>query len=135
MSKNHFGRSKICAKFSEIIVLSLSFLLFALFSSNVDINQILISATIYSFISLFFMRLSRVFLSKVANSSIGVFNLLAENFIGLLVGSIIAFNLINLLMKLDNVIMILVFSSIMTFFVLGTFSPLMETPTKNIARR
>lgn len=135
MNKDHCGRFEICTKFSEIIVLSLSFLLFALFSNDGEFNQIVMGVAIYSTINLIFIRLSKAYLSKINNNPIVVLNLLTENFIGLITGGIVAFHLINLLLNLDNVMMVLIFSSIMTFFILGTFSPLMETTSKNVARR
>lgn len=135
MKKNHYGQFGILAKFSEITVLALSFLLFALFSNNTDVNQVIFSAALYSTINLTFMCLSRAYLPKVTQSPIILFNQLTENLVGLIIGGIAAFHLINSLVQLDNVIMILIFSSIMTFFILGTFSPLMETTAKNVARR
>lgn len=129
MLKGQNTHPKLFNRFIDFTVLALTFYLSCLLLSVEIDSGLLIQILAYSTIVLIFVRLCKRVIVSHRKSLSTLNRQILGNAAGILVGTCVMLVLLKLLTGSGEIIVALIFSSVMAFFVLGTLSPLL---TKNL---
>ncbi len=116
----------IRSRFIDFFALGCTFYASCLLLSVPLSGETLFYTLVYATVILISVRLGRYLLSTVFTSMNIVARKMLCNAAGLLVGGIAMFELGSMVLKLNEMAVVVVFSSVMAFFVLGTISPLLH---------
>ncbi len=120
----------IISRIIDFLVLGCTFYVSCLLLSVPLSGDTIFHTLLYAAVILISVRLGRYCLSAVLLSVNSVVKLMLCNATGLLVGSIVMFVLSSSMVPgLNELAIVVVFASVMAFFVLGTISPLLKRNT------
>lgn len=132
MRNSNIRTSSFGAKITDIIVLSVSFLLFAMMMEYVSLTSLFIDLFLYVVVVFVCLQVGRRIILEYVHSSKRFVNILTGNIAGLIIGGLLVF-IINLLVPgIKESMVVVVFSSIMAFFILGTLSPMVKSSHRDI---
>ena len=116
----------------DFFVVTLSFLVFALSTGWISSHPYMISLLIYVPIVLFSLRLSKRIIFVRCQNIQRVLTVLLGNFFGLLMGSLLVIGIGQLFPSFEINTALVLFSSLMSFFILGTLSPMVKSSRHDI---
>ena len=125
--------SSFYSRATDLLALAISFLLFTALLHVGDVSEYLIR-NMFFYVCLVFicLRLSkRLFFVLLIPKSRVLFILLG-NISGLLVGTILALVFIQFFPAFGEAAIVIIASSVLAFFILGTFSPLVKSSHRDI---
>lgn len=132
MSVVNMKSSTSSSRLVDFVVVTLSFLMFALSTGWLASHPFMISLLIYVPVVLVSLRLSKRIIFQRFQNLQRVLIVLLGNFCGLLLGSLFVIITGELLPSLEINNVLVVFSSLMAFFILGTLSPMVKSSRHDI---
>lgn len=126
--------SSFSSRATDLMVLTTSFLIFTLATDFINTKQIMIDLFFYVSIVFICLRLSKRLVFEYVHNSNRVLNVLLGNGSGLFLGGGLVLSVSQVLPALHESSLVVVFSSIMAFFILGTLSPLVKSSHRDIIR-
>lgn len=126
--------SSFRSRATDLIVLTSSFLIINLSIDFTGTKQLLIDLFFYVSIIFICLRLSKRLVFEYAPNSNRILNVLLGNSSGLLLGGMLVLLITQMLPVFQESILVVVFSSIVAFFILGTLSPLVKSSNRDIIR-
>ncbi len=119
----------IISRVIDFLVLGCTFYISCMLLSVPLSGNTIFHTLIYATVILVSVRLGGYFLSAILLSASSVVKLMLCNAAGLLIGGIVMFVLGSMVPGLNGSAVVVVFASVMAFFVLGTISPLLKKNT------
>ncbi len=119
----------IISRVIDFLVLGCTFYISCMLLSVPLSGNTIFHTLIYATVILVSVRLGGYFLSAILLSANSVVKLMLCNATGLLIGGIVMFVLGSMVPGLNELAVVVVFASVMAFFVLGTISPLLKKNT------
>ncbi len=119
----------IISRIIDFMVLGCTFYISCMLLSVPLSGNTIFHTLIYATVILVSVRLGGYFLSAILLSASSVVKLMLCNATGLLIGGIVMFVLGSMVPGLNGSAVVVVFASVMAFFVLGTISPLLKKNT------
>ncbi len=119
----------IISRVIDFLVLGCTFYISCMLLSVPLSGNTIFHTLIYATVILVSVRLGGYFLSAILLSANSVVKLMLCNATGLLIGGIVMFVLGSMVPGLNGSAVVVVFASVMAFFVLGTISPLLKKNT------
>ena len=126
------GSTSLYSKVIDFIVLTVSFLVLALITDFTKPMQVFIDLSLYVFIMYFCLRICKHFVLNRVHTSGPIIASMFGNICGLIVGvlSVLTFN--YFFPGLGESALVVIFSSILAFFILGTLSPMVKSSNNDI---
>ncbi len=124
--------SCLFSRIIDLLVLSGSFLLFAYLTDFESSKQFWAGLLVYVAVVFVCLRLSKRLIFGFAHSSRRITTVLLGNVSGLLVGALLVLMLEQVLLGIGEGALVVVFSSILAFFILGTLSPMVKSSHNDI---
>ena len=126
------SKSKLYSRIIDLMVLTSSFLLLTLITDIV--NPVKYSIDLFVFVGVMFisLRLSKRFISERFHTSSRIANILLGNIVGLMIGALLVMLIDQFFAGILESALIVIFSSILAFFILGTLSPMLKSSQRNI---
>lgn len=132
MTVSNIRTSSFGSKVTDIIVLTASFLLFAMIMEYENFSGLIIDLFLYVVVVFTCLQVSRRLILEYVHSSKNFVNILTGNITGLAVGGVVIF-IINLMLPgIKESMVVVVFASVLAFFVLGTLSPMVKSTRRDI---
>jgi len=116
----------------DITALTISFLLFAIATDHLHPLGMLFDTAVYVSIVFVCLRLSKRFVFDSFHSSSRIVRVLLGNLLGFVSGVIILLTLKAILPFVNGDTAVIVFSSVLAFFILGTLSPMVKSSNLDI---
>lgn len=134
MSIDTIKTSSTCSRATDLIVLTISFLLFSLVVGKgaASTDQLLMNMAFYVGVVFVALRLSKRFFFEHLALKSRMLRILLGNTSGLLVGTILSLLLEQLFPGLGERAVVFIFSSVLAFFILGTLSPMVKSSHHDI---
>ena len=132
MSNPTIKTSSLYSRLVDLLVLAVSFLLFAYITEYESQSQLWIDLFFYVSVVFISLRLSKRFIFERIHTENRIACVLLGNITGLLFGAVLAILLESFFPGNGEVILVVVFSSIMAFFILGTLSPMVKSSHNDI---
>ena len=132
MTSKYLKTSSVGSRITDIIVLTLSFLLFAMITEFESFFSLMLNLSLYVVVFFVCLRVGKRIFFGYIHSPKRCVNILFGNITGLSSG-IIILSLIYLLFPgaIESMIAV-VFASFMAFFILGTLSPMVKSSHNDI---
>jgi hypothetical protein len=127
MSPSKISQSSLGSRLTDLIVLTVSFLILV---SLMDIHlttHVLLDLMIYVSVVFVCLRVARRLIFENLNYSTRIFKVLLGNVFGLLAGAILLLIAGQLIPFITQSVIVVISASILAFFVLGTLSPLIKS--------
>lgn len=124
--------SSLFSRAIDLLVLSGSFLLFAYLMDFESSGQFWASLLLYVAVVFVSLRLSKRLIFGYVHNTRRITSILLGNITGLLVGALLVLMLDQVLPGIGEGALVVVFSSIMAFFILGTLSPMVKSSHNDI---
>jgi hypothetical protein len=127
MSPSKISQSSFGSRLTDLVVLTISFLIFV---SLMDIHltaHVLLDLMTYVSVVFVCLRVARRLIFENLNFSKRIFKVLLGNVFGLLAGAVLLLMAGQLLPFASQSVIVVIFSSILAFFILGTLSPLIKS--------
>ena len=129
--------SRLYSRIIDLIVLTSSFLLLTAITdigNPHNSNPVEFSIYLFCFVAVMFisLRLSKRIIFQYLHTSSQIARVLLGNITGLVVGAALVMFIEQFFMGLVGGAMIVVFSSILAFFILGTLSPMVKSSQRDI---
>lgn len=132
MSNTELRTSSIGSRATDIFVLTVSFLLFTMITEYENLTSLFIDLFLYVGIVFVCLRLSKRIIFQYVHSSKRCINILSGNIVGLAVGGLLVFTISQLVPVVKESVVVVVFSSVLAFFILGTLSPMIKSSHNDI---
>lgn len=132
MSSTNIRSSSLGSRLADLIVLTVSFLLFELITDLKSFNQLLLDLLVYVPALFVCLRLSKRVMFNYIRSSNRMINVLLGNISGLVLGGLLVALFASIFPDLHINLIVVIFASIMAFFVLGTLSPMVKSSHRDI---
>jgi len=116
----------------DLCVLSASFLLFAYLTGYENLSQLLTDMLFYVSVVFISLRLCKRYIFKHIQSNSRISMVLLGNVTGLIFGALAAISVESFFPGNGEIILVVVFSSILAFFILGTLSPMVKSSHNDI---
>lgn len=129
---NSIKTSSLYSRLIDLAVLSLSFILFSYLVDFGNPEQLFTNMAFYVGIVFICLRASKRFFFEFANNKSRMLRVLMGNVSGLLLGSILALKLENIFPNLGEKAVVVIFASLLAFFILGTLSPMVKSSHRDI---
>jgi hypothetical protein len=126
MSPSKISQSSFGSRLTDLVVLTISFLIFV---SLMDIHltaNVLVDLVIYVSVVFVCLRVARRLIFDNVNYTKRILKVLLGNISGLLVGAVLLLIADRFLPFTSHSMIVVIFSSILAFFILGTLSPLIK---------
>ena len=127
-------KSSLWSRVMDISVLSASYLLFSYIvdSGVVDVQQLLINMIFYVSIVFITLRLGKRILFDLIKNKSRMLCILLGNVSGLTMGTLLAMLLEQFFPGVSERAVVVIFSSVLAFFILGTLSPMVKSSHRDI---
>ena len=127
-------KSSLWSRAMDISVLSISYLLFSYIaeSGSIDVQQLLINMIFYVGIVFITLRLGKRILFDLIKSKSRILCILLGNVAGLTIGTLLAMLLEQFFPGVSERAVVVIFSSVLAFFILGTLSPMVKSSHRDI---
>lgn len=132
MTASNLKTSSFGSRITDIVVLTVSFLVFTFMAEFENLASLLTDLVLYVAVFFVCLRVSKRIFFEYVHSSKRFVNILFGNVTGLLAGSMLIFIIYNIFPGMIENMMIVVFSSILAFFILGTLSPMVKSSHNDI---
>ena len=132
MTAQSLRSSNVSSRLIDFAVLLISFLLFAMFMGFGSISLIAMDLLLYVGVVFVCVRLSKRVVFEYIHSSSRSLNVLLGNIIGLFAGSATVLLLGKFVPAVQEMALVVVFSSVTAFFILGTLSPMVKSSYRDI---
>jgi hypothetical protein len=116
----------------DMTALTISFLLFAIATDHLHPLSILFDAAVYVSIVFVCLRLSKRFVFDSFRSSSRMVRVLLGNLLGFVSGVTLLLALQTILPFVHGETAVIIFSSVLAFFILGTLSPMVKSSNLDI---
>jgi hypothetical protein len=120
------------SRLTDLSVLVFSFLVFELLVGSQGWRHTALDLLVYVSVLFISIRLSKRFVFQVLSGQHRCINTIYGNVFGIVVGVTVLLLLDALMPVLSENLLVVVFSSVMAFFVLGTLSPVVKSSHKDI---
>ena len=127
-------KSSLWSRAMDISVLSISYLLFSYIaeSGSIDVQQLLINMIFYVGIVFITLRLGKRILFDLIKNKSRILCILLGNVAGLTIGTLLAMLLEQFFPGVSERAVVVIFSSVLAFFILGTLSPMVKSSHRDI---
>ena len=132
MYSNNFRSSSFSSRMTDFVVLSMSFVMFALLTESTSFVQMMINMVCYVGIVFVCLRLAKRIVFQYVQNATRVINVLIGNIAGLIVGGALVLSIGYIVPGIAESALVVVFSSVMAFFILGTLSPMVRSSKSDI---
>ena len=116
----------------DLLVITISFLAFALATGWASSHPLIINLFVYVFVVFPLLRLMKRFVFSYFKGNHRILTVIFGNFTGLFFGTLIVVILADIFPVVGINNQIVTFSSLMSFFVLGTLSPMVKSSEHDI---
>jgi hypothetical protein len=127
MSPKNLTRSSFASRLMDLVVLSVSFLLFVALMDIHLTTGIVLELVSYVGIVFVCLRVARRLIFEYVDYSKRTFNVLLGNVTGLISGAVLLLVVDHFVPFISQSIFIVICASILAFFILGTLSPLIKS--------
>ncbi len=132
MNVSQIKTSSMSSRITDLVVLTASFLIFSLVSGFSSLMEIFSGLVCYVTIVFMCLRLCKRIMFYHSYGSMRVFNVLLGNFCGFFLGGSVVIILGLIMTTFQIGFLMVIFPSIMAFFVLGTLSPMVKSSHRDI---
>ncbi len=122
-----FSQSSFASRLTDLLVLIVSFLLFVALMDLKVTAQLLVEMSFYVSVVFICLRFARRFIFENFHYPTRVLKVLLGNISGLVSGVVMIILVGQLIPVFSQSVVVVVFSSILAFFILGTLSPLIKS--------
>ncbi len=122
-----FSQSSFASRLTDLLVLIVSFLLFVALMDLKVTSQLLVEMSFYVSVVFICLRFARRFIFENFHYKTRVLKVLLGNISGLVSGVVMIILVGQLIPVFSQSVVVVVFSSILAFFILGTLSPLIKS--------
>ncbi len=129
---NSIKTSSFCSRLTDLIVLSISFILFSYLVDFGNPEQLFTNMAFYVGTVFICLRACKRLFFEFANNKSRMLRILLGNVSGLLLGSILALELEHIFPNLGEKAVVVIFASLLAFFILGTLSPMVKSSHRDI---
>ena len=134
MSISPIKSSSLKPQLIDLSVLAICFAIFAYVTDFINSGQLQFYLLVYVALGFVSLRFSKYLICKLFNTSSGIASTLVGNIIGFMVWVFISVLLETLFAGNGTGLLVVIFSSIMAFFILGTLSPMEKSSHHDIIR-
>lgn len=127
MSPSKISQSSVGSRLIDLVALSLSFLLFVTLMDMHLTAHVLLDLVIYVSVVYTCLRFARRLIFINVHYSKRIFKVLLGNISGLILGAVLLLIADKFLPFISQSVIVVIFSSILAFFILGTLSPLIKS--------
>ena len=132
MTSLQIRSSSFYSRIIDLIVLASSFLLLAMITDPGSIQQVAADLVLYVVVVFISLRICKRLVFEYVHSSRRIITVLLGNVSGLILGALLVILLDQLLPGIGESALIVIFSSILAFFILGTLSPMVKSSYHDI---
>ncbi len=132
MTSLQIRSSSFCSRIIDLIALASSFLLLAMITDSGSITQLAADMVLYVVVVFISLRICKRLVFEYVRSSKRFITVLLGNVSGLILGALSVILLDQLLPGIRESALIVIFSSILAFFILGTLSPMVKSSYHDI---
>lgn len=132
MTASNLRSSSFGSRLTDLLVLTVSFLLFAVITEYETITSLMIDLFFYVVVVFVSLRVCKRIIFQYVHSSKRFVNIMMGNVSGLVLGGFLVFIINQLVPGFKESMVVVVFSSILAFFILGTLSPLVKSSNRDI---
>ncbi|MCP4078575.1 MAG: hypothetical protein GY744_20630 [Gammaproteobacteria bacterium] len=132
MTSLQIRSSSFCSRIIDLIALASSFLLLAMITDSGSITQLAADMVLYVVVVFISLRICKRLVFEYVRSSKRFITVLLGNVSGLILGALSVILLDQLLPGIGESALIVIFSSILAFFILGTLSPMVKSSYHDI---
>ena len=132
MTSLQIRSSSFYSRIIDLIVLASSFLLLAMITGPGSIQQVAADLVLYVVVVFISLRICKRLVFEYVHSSRRIITVLLGNVSGLILGALLVILLDQLLPGIGESALIVIFSSILAFFILGTLSPMVKSSYHDI---
>jgi len=122
------------SRITDLIVLVASFMSFSFLTEIQDIKILAFECLLYVSVVFISLRISKRLIFQYLHGSTRVISILVGNSVGLLTGGLAVALISKMFSGSNEAFAIILFSSILAFFILGTFSPMIKSSHRDIIR-
>lgn len=132
MTSSKIRSSSFYSRIVDLIVLTTSFLMLAMITNIGDPVQVVIDLVFYVTVMFISLRLCKRLIFEYVHTSRRITSVLLGNITGLVVGALLVILMDQFFQGIGESALIVVFSSILAFFILGTLSPMVKSSHSDI---
>jgi len=132
MNQTSLISSDAGSRITDLLVLVISFLVFELLIDGEGIGRSALEMLMYVSVLFISIRIGKRLVFRVLSGQHRCLNTLYGNVVGIFCGVSVLLLLDSLMPVLSENLLVVVFSSVMAFFVLGTLSPVVKSSHKDI---
>lgn len=132
MASEYLKTSSAGSRIVDLAVLSFSFTVFALITGMTFSYNVLLDLVLYVSVVFICLRVAKRLIFTHFSISNRVLSVLAGNTAGLIVGGIAVALIDTLIPVFQESLLVVILSSILAFFVLGTVSPMIKTSHRDV---
>ena len=132
MTSSQIRSSSFYSRIIDLIVLASSFLLLAIITDLGTIQQVATDLVLYVVVMFISLRICKRIIFEYVNTSRRITTVLLGNVSGLILGALSVILLDQLFPGIGESALIVILSSILAFFMLGTLSPMVKSSYHDI---
>jgi len=132
MSSPAIKTSSLYSRIVDLLVLSASFLLFSYLTGYQNPAQILTDLLFYVSVVFICLRLCKRYIFNHIHTNSRISLVLLGNVTGLIFGALVAIFVESFFSGNGEVFLVVIFSSVLAFFILGTLSPMVKSSHNDI---
>jgi hypothetical protein len=132
MTSSKIRSSCFYSRITDLIVLATSFLLLAVITGFGSFEQVIIDLVLYVAVVFISLRVCKRIVFEYVHTSRRITRVLLGNISGLILGVLLVIMLDQLFPGIGESALIVILSSILAFFILGTLSPMVKSSYHDI---
>ena len=132
MTSSEIRSSSFYSRITDLIVLATSFLLLATITGFGSFEQVVIDLVLYVAVVFISLRVCKRIVFEYVHTSRRITSVLLGNITGLILGALSVILLDQLFPGIGESALIVILSSILAFFILGTLSPMVKSSYHDI---